>query len=330
LPIPEEPLQRRWISALGVVLACFPLFSQAQLVEPFRTRNLNPLVAIFGLPAWRTIGEHTEFSFTSELANHYRLSVRGEERMILDGETWRNAFAYSRPIGDTWAFSAEVPVYEVSGGILDDIVDGWHSIFRLPDGGRNNRPEREILFELARGTDVFYGLSSDETGIGDVQLSVGRRFGADGRLHFMATLKLPTGDEDILAGSGASDVAITILRTRSGTWRNRDAGLFWGLGIFGLGDADRIRFDQRDSGCLGLVGGSIRLTQRFGLKLQIDTHRNLYSSLLEEIGEKAVQATIGGWYETSNGPVIDFGVNEDLEVSTSPDVVLHVNVRWRW
>ena len=41
-------------------------------------RNLNPLVAVFGLPAWDTVPIGTRFGVTAEVANHYRFSLRGQ------------------------------------------------------------------------------------------------------------------------------------------------------------------------------------------------------------------------------------------------------------
>ena len=50
----------------------------AQLAEPLHVRNLNPLVAVFGLPAWDTVPIGTRFGVTAEVANHYRFSLAGQ------------------------------------------------------------------------------------------------------------------------------------------------------------------------------------------------------------------------------------------------------------
>jgi hypothetical protein len=302
----------------------------AQEAVPFRTRNLSPLIAIFGLPAWDVPTAPFELSYTSELANHYRLSQRGPELLILDGETWRNSLFLSKSIGEGWSVSLELPHYRVGGGVLDDVIDGWHSTFRLPDGGRNNRPADQVQFELGRDNSVFYELDEGASGSGDVQLGVAYALGRDNGLHVRATVKLPTGDERILAGSGSTDWAVTMLRTRPVTLRSRAAGYFWGIGILRLGRAELLRYDQERNALIGVVGGSMKVSRNIGLKVQLDAHDALFNSLLEEIGERSFQATLGGWWTFSQRGVLDFGVNEDLEVSTSPDVVLHLNARWRF
>lgn len=312
----------------GCCTAAMP--ADAQESVPFRTRNLSPLVAIFGLPAWHVPRASLELGVTSELANHYRLSRRGADQLILDGETWRNGLFISKTIGDGWSVSLEWPHYRIDGGVLDDVIDAWHSIFGLPDGGRNNRPEDAVLFEMAQNDEVFYELASGASGAGDAQIGVGYALGRDDGFHVTATVKLPTGDEDILAGSGSTDWAVTLLRSREVALRNRAAGYFWGLGALRLGHADLIAFEQEGDGLIGVVGGGMELTQNVGLKVQLDMHTALFNSQLEELGEDALQVTLGGWWVFSERGVLDFGVNEDLEVSTSPDVVFHVAARWQW
>jgi Protein of unknown function (DUF3187) len=316
---------------LPVLIAVCSLTAAANAQEavPFRTRNLSPLISIFGLPAWDVPTAPFEISYTSELANHYRFSTRGTERLALDGETWRNSLYLSKSIGEGWSVSLEWPHYRISGGVLDDVIDAWHSTFRLPDGGRNGRPEDLVHFEMGRDGELLYELDGGASGRGDVQLGVTYALGRDNGFHVRATVKLPTGDEQILAGSGATDWAVTLLRTRPVMLTKRAAGYYWGIGALRLGHADLIPFDQKGSGLIGVVGGAMNVTQNIGVKVQLDYHDALYRSQLEEIGERSFQATIGGWWRFSRRGVLDFGVNEDLVVSTSPDVVIHANARWR-
>lgn len=300
-------------------------FGQAD--DPFRVRNLNPPVAVFGLPTWDRVPDVRAFGVTMELANHYRLSARGSDVLILDGETLRTTFSYEHAFGDGWSIGAEVPFYRQSGGVLDDLIDGWHSTLSLPDGGRNNRPEDELLFQLARGAQAFFELRDSGSGVGDAKLSVARRIGSERQFVVRGSVKLATGKESILAGSGSTDLALTLLRTRSAQLKNRQAGYYWGVGALALGDPDRIRFDSHAAGFVGLIGGGVGIGPRFGFKAQIDVHSALYDSPLGEIGQTAVQATIGGWWQL-RAATLDFAVVEDLHVSTVPDVVLTMGLRW--
>lgn len=318
-------------AAIGACLLLLGLRTHAQEEsEPFGIRNLNPLVAIFGLPAWDAIPSGTHLSTTVEIANHYRLSRRGNDLLVLDGETLRTTLSFDRALNERWSVGVELPYYHQGGGVLDDLIDVWHSAFGLPDGGRNNRPEDQLLFVLGDGGGPFFVLNESGGGLGDTQLKLARAFGPDGGFVIQGTIKLPTGEEDLLAGSGSSDFGVTLLRMRATTLRDRPAGFFWGVGLLDVGEADRVEFEAEDGAYTGVLGGSWRIWPRAGLKAQLDLHSPFYNTQLEEIGEKAIQATFGGWIRPNERAHFEFAIVEDLEVSTAPDVVLQMAAHWSW
>jgi hypothetical protein len=211
-------------TALAAASLAAALPAAAQLAEPLEIRNLNPLVAIFGLPAWNTVAPGNRFGATFEVANHYRLSQRNGELLILDGETVRTSLSYARGFGDGWSVGFEVPYYRIGGGTLDDLIDGWHAAFDLPDGGRNNRPEGELLFALGDSQGMFYRLTEPQSGVGDVQLKIAHTLGKNDGFVVQAAVKAPTGDEAMLAGSGSADWSLTLLRAQALPARRRPAG----------------------------------------------------------------------------------------------------------
>jgi hypothetical protein len=302
----------------------------AQHAEPFHIRNLNPLVSIFGLPAWDTVSPGNRFEATVEIANDYRLSQDDGNLLIIDGETTRTNLAYSRSVGDRWAFGAELPYYHVGGGVLDDIIDGWHSAFNLPDGGRNARPENELLFVLGNPAGRFFRLDTPQGGWGDAQLKAARTIGADDRFVLQGTVKLPTGEEGMLAGSGATDWSLTLLRSQELPGRSRPAGYYWGLGVLRPGEPERVAFPTESLVYTAVIGGSWQAWRRTALKAQLDFNTPFYNSPLEEIGETAIQITAGAWWRANERASLELALVEDLEVSTAPDVVVHFAVHWRW
>jgi len=314
----------------GASAALSALAAGAQLAEPVHVRNLNPLVSIFGLPAWDTVPIGTRFGATLEVANHYRFSLQGNERLMLDGETVRTNLAFTHGFASGWSLGLEVPYYKVSGGVLDDVIDGWHSAFSMPDGGRNARPEGEFLYAFGQPQALSFDLSEPQTGVGDTQVKFARLFGREQGFVVQATVKLPTGDEDMLAGSGSSDWSVTLLRTRPLLARKRAAGYYWGVGVVRVGDPEVVDFDAETWVPTGILGGSWQVLPEFGLKGQLDVHGAFYDSQLEEIGETAVQATLSAWRRMGQRGQIEFAVVEDLNVSTAPDVVLQVAAAWQW
>jgi hypothetical protein len=314
------------------VAAAHPAAAQLSepLSEPLEIRNLNPLVAIFGLPTWGTVVPGNRFGATVDVANHYRLSQRGSELLVLDGETVRTNLSFERGFGDGWSIGAELPYFHLSGGVLDDLIDGWHSAFGLPDGGRNNRPEGELLFVMGDAGGPFLRIEDAQSGVGDLQIKVAHTLGASDDFVVQAAVKLATGDEAMLAGSGSTDWSLTLLRAESLPARRRPAGYYWGIGVVRAGEPDLIDFEAEQWVYTAILGGSWQPWRRFGLKAQLDYHTPFFNSVLEEIGEDAIQATFGAWMDRGERASLEFAIVEDLEVSTAPDVVLQVAARWRW
>ena len=328
----REETRVRVIRFVGLCLLqlALPQIARGQAAQPFHTRNLNPPLAIFGLPTWETVTDSPIFTVQTAVANHYRFSRDGPDSLVLDGETLRIGMFYSRPVGERWSLSAAVPLLQQSGGFLDDAVDAWHSAFNMPDGGRNGRSEDELLFQMANGATPFFRLDDDERGIGDLQIGFARRLGPDEKYVARMEIKIPTGDENMLAGSGAADLSVTILRDREGTFRGRVAGYYWGAGLLLLGEPEVVDFVANDYSVTGVLGGGIKILPHFGIKAQLDFLSAAYDTQLEELGQHAVQVTIGGWWEMSPRSRLEFGIDEDLHVSTAPDVVLHATLRWSW
>jgi hypothetical protein len=302
----------------------------AQLAEPLHIRNLNPLVAVFGLPAWDTVPLGTRLGVTAEVANHYRFSTRGNDVLMLDGETVRANVSLTHGFGGGWSLGVEIPYCRVGGGVLDDLIDGWHSTFRLPDGGRNARPEGEFLFRYGHLGDPLIVLTEPQSGIGDTVVKFARRIGEDQGLIVQASVKLPTGEPEMLAGSGSGDWSVTVLRSQPLVGRKRPAGYYWGAGLVRAGDPHDIPFDSKTWVPVGVLGGSWQVWPKIGLKGQLDVHGAFFDAPLEEIGKPAIQATLAGWRPVGRRGTLEFGVVEDLAVSTSPDVVLHVAAAWQW
>jgi hypothetical protein len=314
----------------GASVALWVAAGEAQLAEPVHVRNLNPLVSIFGLPAWDTVPIGTRFGATFEIANHYRFSLQGNERLILDGETVRTNLAFTHGFASGWSLGVELAYYRVSGGILDDAIDSWHAAFDMPDGGRNARPEGQLLYAFGPSLPPSFLLTEPQSGIGDTQLKFARLIGPDQGFVVQATVKLPTGEEEMLAGSGSEDWSVTLLRTRPLLARKRAAGYYWGVGLIRAGDPEVVEFDAETWVPTGIVGGSWQALPEWGLKGQIDVHGAFYDSQLEEIGETAIEATLGAWRRLGKRGQIELAVVEDLNVSTAPDVVLQAAAAWQW
>ena len=276
-------MDRRLYKSAFVALVTGMLITEgthAQQTTPFRTRNLSPLVSVFGLPAWESglVAGEKEFSIVSEVANHYRLGGKGTEELVLDGETWRTSLFYRSSLGDKWVVGLELPFYQNSGGFLDDVVDAWHSFFRLPDGNRNLRMEDQLRYLYKDNGVTRYFLDNRSRGIGDVQVSFSRHLFGEGGLVFKGTLKLPSGDPDILTGSGGTDLSFSVFQKNSAVLVGIPTGLYWGAGFMMIDDSDLFTNRHEDWVAFGTLGAGWPVLQNFGLKVQFDSHSKFYRS----------------------------------------------------
>ncbi|MDG2316028.1 MAG: DUF3187 family protein [Gammaproteobacteria bacterium] len=304
--------------------------THAQQSTPFRTRNLSPLVSVFGLPAWESglVAGDKELSLISEVANHYRLGGKGVEELVLDGETWRTSLFYRSSLGDKWVVGIELPFYQNSGGFLDDIVDAWHSFFRLPDANRNLRMEDQLRYHYKDNGVTRYFLDKRSSGIGDVQVSFSRHLFGESSLVFKGTLKLPSGDPDILTGSGGTDLSFSVFQENSAILVGIPTGLYWGAGLMMIDDSDLFTDRHEDWVAFGTLGAGWPVLQNFGLKVQFDSHSKFYRSELDEMGKASIQVSVGGWWSLGERRQLNVAIGEDLIVRTSPDISINIDFSW--
>jgi len=302
----------------------------AQQVDPFRTRNLSPLIAVFGLPAWESgLGErHREFSVVSEIGNHYLLGGQEKEELVLDGETWRTSLFYRSRLGDQWIVGVELPFYQHSGGFMDDVVDSWHSFFRLPDGNRNLRMEDQLRFLYRNNGVTGYFLDKKSSGIGDIQFSFSRQLRGENGLILKGTLKLPSGDADLLTGSGGTDFSLSVFQQNQDMFVGVPAGVYWGAGLLRINDPALFTDRHKEWITFGTLGVGWSVLPKLGLKLQFDMHSKFYDSELDAMGKLSIQVSMGGWWSFDERRRLNIAIGEDLIVKTAPDISIHVDFNW--
>ncbi|MFM9874311.1 MAG: DUF3187 family protein [Fimbriimonadaceae bacterium] len=121
-----------------------------------------------------------------------------------DGETWR--LRYSRRFAtEQGEWLVSLPLIHRGGGVLDPFIDWWHqSVVHHFSPGRESTPYGRNRFRLHDGTVVDSG-----TGFGDLTLGYSFRIPGEPQI----SLKLPTGNPNLLLGSGGIDLAISAYQT---------------------------------------------------------------------------------------------------------------------
>lgn len=283
----------------------------------------------FALPA---LGEavmlgrgRSETRLTLDFTNEYvQEGTCAAECMTLDGETARLRFTHRVGLGSGWDFALEVPYLDAGGGFLDGWIEDWHDWFGLPNGGRELAPQDRYLFRYERGGSVLLEETRGYSGLGDAQLTLGRRVGRRSVLRTM--VKLPTGDERRLAG-GTWGGAL---------WLERPLALpaRW-AGYFSLGVSSNERGEvlpqmQNTTVAFGGVGLLAPLSRYVRLSLQLQAHGRLYDdSDLTPLARAGVPLTVALNIGSGRRGALDIGFQEDPSVNGSPDFAAFASLTWR-
>jgi hypothetical protein len=319
--------------ALLVLLLCTPWAVHPFDIIPFHTQNQSPIVQIFGLPAISDSrilpAGSKELTLILDIANNYVDESARNERITLDGETYRLNLAGRFGIGNRLEFGFEIPYVFQNGGFLDGFIKNYHSTFSLPQGGRGQAPKDRLLLNYQRNGSNLFRIDQSNSGIGDLRLTAGFQLYRDDTespraLAIRASLKVPTGDSDDLHGSGSTDLALWLTasqgwKTTIGMWE-----IFGGAGILGMTKGDDLPDQQQNAVAFGSLGAGWHPLAWLTLKVQFDGHTAFFKdSDLVELSSGSVQIVMGGTLHFSDRTALDIGVSEDLVVKTAPDVVFH-------
>ena len=311
------------------------------IAAPLRLVNLNPFHLLYGVPA--SAGARVmpagswELIASLDMASHLRADGSDTERVLIDGETWRQGLALRHGLGGGWELLADLPAVSHSGGVFDGFIEDWHDAFGLPQGDRDRVPRDRLALFYADGGGTHLDIDSDVRSYGDVSVGVGYAlpsppFSNDG-VAVRAMVKLPSGDEDALAGSGG--YSASAWAETSGAIAGSAGSRQWlyaaTLGVL-AGEAPED---------LSAIGGRFIVFGRFGvtwrtledvhLKAQIEVHSSPYgASALAPLSDAAVMLGLGGTLRITDHMALDVAITEDDGTwHAAPDIGLHAALRWR-
>ena len=317
-------------------LLALPSSSRADdlLSAPFFIRNQSPIIQIFGLPPAEggqiTPSGRTKLRLVMDVANNFTADKSAQESVMFDGETSRITFSLRHGFGDNWEAGIDIPVVSHRGGMLDGLIENWHSAFGLPQGGRDDAPRNRLDYSYRQDGEENGALdfSNSGTGLGDTSLYLAYQLLHDtSSRRYMALrggIKFPTGDADNLRGSGGTDVHLRLSISDGGSLKAYNVSLFGSMGLLWLEKGEILRSKQRQKVGFGSIGLGWTPINWLTLKLQIDGHTQFFNdSHLKQIDSSSAQLAIGGAIKLSEKVGIDLCVVEDIIVDTAPDVTFH-------
>ena len=146
----------RGAASLATALIVIGTLASAARAEPFLTRNQNPLLALYGLPAPLPsrvpAAGGGRFAAAMNWSNAAATESSDDNAYTVDGEVTELRLHLDHATSDRFALHAELPWRHLSAGSLDGVIDEWHELLGLPDGSRNRLPEKELLIEYRAGT----------------------------------------------------------------------------------------------------------------------------------------------------------------------------------
>jgi uncharacterized protein DUF3187 len=305
------------------------LISAPAAADPFPARDLNPLLAGFGLPAAlpaRVSGEPWTFAMDLNWASVSLVQRAGSEQLIVDAETREARMTIGRSWSSGFAAQVQIPYRYTGGGVLDDAIDGWHELFGLPQGTRALSPKDRVRIAYANGNDVRFDVQSSQAGLGDISLDFGRSLASSASTAAAAwlSIKLPSGDADRFTGSGATDVSLAIAAEHR---LGESLSAFGQAGVAWLGEGERLADRQRDFGWSALAGIGWQVSRGWELKAQFDAHSAVFDAAdLDFLGE-ALVLTVGGDYRFVSGWQLDLALSEDIVVESASDVVFVIGLK---
>ena len=336
--------------ALGCILMLAALWSVRAVAEerdacdgatPLRVVNLNPFHLVYGIPgsygACILKPGSSELIASMDIASHMTGARSGSERVFTDGETYRQAVALRHGFQDGWESLFEISVVSHVPGVFDGFIENWHSFFGLPQGGRDTAPRDRLRILYAKeGTahvDVDEGVSS----IGDVTLGVGydveRSFLSNDGLALRGVVKLPTGDEDALAGTGGFSASIWA-ETSGCLFGSRDSRAWLYGATLGAHVAKPLEALSGIGGrvaAFGRLGVTWRPWDRLALTTQVDVNSSPYGgSSLPPLSGPVVMFGVGGTLKITPRTALEIAIAEDDgSRRAASDFGVHVAIRWR-
>jgi hypothetical protein len=302
---------------------CLLGFGSSLSAEPFLTRDQNPLTMIQGLPlpASARLPEagHLSWSATYNITNTLNIANTATESILLDYESHEFLTSLSYGLSGGWAIRLDVPLIGYGAGFLDNKIDRWHQLLKLPQGNRPNFPDNQFQLSYQYKTDTVVSIDKPNSSLADIQLGAGKQLinSAEQSFSLWITADLPTGDQQNLTGSKKTDLIIQLASQHrlNPSWQV-DAN----LALILPGDSSLNTVAVANHIWSAQTGIEWRAFHSVALRVQLNGHSAVYpESGLKLLGSN-YQLVFGGRTYLSSCSSIDIAASEDLKVGASPDV----------
>lgn len=319
---------------LGLFVGLFSLCVVQSTTASIRYINLSPVIGQLpqiDYPALDKSHQSTG-SYTIDIvsANYRSSSNDGSSAYSVDGETTTFQQTLELKIGvDNAGITNRW--FQHSSGAMDQLIYDFHDLFGMPQNGRTESNKNQLSWLITSNNQDMYSLNRSQSGFGDT--TVFYEFSAleslaDVRISFT----MPTGS--------------TTRRTSTDTWGLTASSSYNGPQIFAdqsylptlrtwLSAGATILYSDYEYGGLepnplviaGRIGAAYAATDSLSLEAQLDTNSPYFDTDIRELGWVPLIASLALTYQLHSSH-FQFGFNEDLRPSTSPDFSLFFAFRY--
>jgi hypothetical protein len=323
-PVPRR-LRRGAPVFLSIAAAALIVFRSARADEFFLVRDENPLIRSFylPLPSDGRLTDGADLSATLSISNTLNVENRGQENLLVDGESHTLRLTYEDALYGSWRFRFTVPIINDSGGFLDSTIDHWHRWFGFNPGNRPFYPQNQLVYSYSGRGSI--DLTQPQTSIGDISGELGWYPIDDAHrtVSVWGGLEAPTGSVAKLTGDGAWDGSVWAHgAVRWPQWQlAAELGVAQPFGdeIF-AGAAHRTSLFAR-------FAATRALSSAWSLRAQLDGQTGrVEDSNLRFLGP-SLQLSVGAIRRLGQSWRIEFGFAEDAAVNTAPDITFFLGIR---
>ena len=326
------------IGSLLYLLILLPGISRAGAVfstdvRPLYSNNQSPLIQIYGLPSLgeaRVLAQdESNLALHLQISNNFTGAQTASEYLILDGETHRLTLAWRQGLADGREWGFELPYLWHTGGFLDAYIERFHDSSNLPQGGRTDFPRNQVNYHYTRRGANLINVTHPVNGPGDLRLLGAKQLGTPETSGYAtalrASLKLPTGKESELLGSGSTDLAVWL---SAATRRPLDQwNMYGGGGIMYMTEGSVLPLQQRNHVAFATFGISRMFFPHLVISGQLDAQTSFYDDTsFRQLNSYPIQGLVGARWELAPRRFLEFSFSEDLIVDTSSDVVFTLSL----
>ena len=248
----------------------------------------------------------------------------GEGLYHVDGELYCTSLSARRGIGKGLQLNLTVPILDFQAGVGDGAIEGFHDAFGFSQSGREGtfRDAYLVYVRDAEGNELFRSAAPGPR-LSDVSLGLKARLPAPPAwlVAIEGTLKLPTGDEDDLSGSGSADFGLQLLGTRY----FRRSCLHTALAVVRLRNSQLLSDQTLVSAMLGYEHAIGSMTS---VVAQATVSQSPFGDLnINRLADVAYLVDLGVKRGLSEKTVVFAALSENVvNVNSSIDVGLHIGI----